>query len=112
MILGIMITFIILLLGLVTVGVSVSFLLKPTEVKLGFIRPLSVATTYASIAGFVTGMATTLTKISWDLQDGKGASFTAKFMAGISEALIAAIVGFFLLTIAWVAIALGMRKHI
>ena len=112
MTLGIVITLVILVLGLVSVGVSVSFLLKPTEVKLGFIRPLSIATTYASIVGFVTGLAMAFTRIAWELQDGKGAGKTAQFLGGISEALIPAIIGFSLLTIAWVAVSLGMRKHI
>lgn len=110
--LGIVIMLVIIVLGLFTVGVSLSFLLKPTEVKLGFIRPLSIATTYASVAGLVTGLATTLARISWALQDGKKAVDTAMFLAGVSESLIATIVGFSLLTVAWVAVSLGMRKHI
>lgn len=112
MTLGIIITSVILVLGLFTVGVSISFLLKPTEVKLGFIRPLSIATTYASIVGVVTGLAISLARISWELQDGKGAGSSAQFLGGISEALIPSIIGFSLLTIAWLAVSLGMRKHI
>ena len=112
MTLGIVVTSVILVLGLVSVGVSVSFLLKPTEVKLGFIRPLSIATTYASIVGFVTGLAVTLTNISWELKDGGSSGSSAIFLSGISEALISAIIGFSLLTVAWIAVALGMRKHI
>ena len=112
MILGIIVMLVILALGLFTVGVSVSFLLKPTEVKLGFIRPLSIATTYASIVGVVTGLAMTLARISWDLRGGQGAVASAKFLGGIGEALVPSIVGFTLLTVAWVAVSLGMRKHI
>lgn len=112
MTLGIVITSVILVLGLVSVGVSMSFMLKPTEVKLGVIRPLSVATTFASVTGFVTGLAATLTKISWELKDGGSAGSSALFLGGISEALIPAIIGFSLLTVAWIAVSLGMRKHI
>jgi len=112
MALGIILTLLIVALGLFTVGVAVSFLLKPTEVKLGFIRPLSIATTYASIVGVVTGLAVTLTQISWELKPGVGLGDTALFLGGISEALVPAIIGFSLLTIAWVAVSLGMRKHI
>ncbi|MBN2346913.1 MAG: hypothetical protein JXO51_11040 [Candidatus Aminicenantes bacterium] len=112
MILGIVITLIILALGIFTVGVSMSFMLKPTEVKLCFIRPLSVATTYASIVGVVIGLAVTLSNISWELEGGKGTPLAALFLGGISEALIPAITGFSLLTVAWVAVSLGMRKHI
>lgn len=110
--LGIAITLVILVLGLVCVGVSVSFLIKPSEVKLGFIRPLSIATTYASIVGVVTGLAMVLSRISWELQ-GVGKAFNStQFLTGISEALIPSIIGFSLLTIAWLAVSLGMRKHI
>ena len=112
MILGIIITLVILVLGLFCVGMSISFLWKPSEVKLGFIRPLSIATTYASIVGVVTGLAMTMTKISWELQADKRAGSSAQFLGGISEALIPAIIGFSLLTIAWIAISLGMRKHL
>jgi hypothetical protein len=112
MTMGIIITLVIIALGLFTVGVSLSFLLRPTEVKLGFLRPLSVATTYASIVGVVTGLALALTRLSWELQGGKGAGNTALFLGGISEAMIPAIIGFSLLTVAWIAVSLGMRKHI
>jgi len=112
MALGIILTLLIVALGLFTVGVAISFLLKPTEVKLGFIRPLSIATTYASIVGVVTGLAVTLTSISRELKPGAGLDNTALFLGGISEALVPAIIGFSLLTIAWVAVSLGMRKHI
>ena len=112
MIMGIIIMLVILALGLITVGVSVSFLLKPTEVKLGFIRPMSIATTYASIVGVVTGLAVTLARISWDMRGGRGAATSAQFLGGIGEALVPSIVGFTLLTVAWIAVSLGMRKHI
>jgi hypothetical protein len=112
MILGITITLVILALGLFTIGVSISFLLKPTEVKLGFIRPLSIATTYASIVGVVTGLAISLERISRQLPGGGSAASTALLLGGIGEALVPPIVGFALLTVAWVAVSLGMRKHI
>jgi hypothetical protein len=89
-----------------------SFLLKPTEVKLGIIRPLSVATTFASITGFIVGLAISLTRISWELKEGGSVGNTALFLGGISEALVPAMIGFSLLTVAWIAVSLGMRKHI
>ena len=110
MIVGIAVT--ILLLGLFTVGVSVSFLVKPTEVKLAFIRPLSIATTYASIVGVVCGLALTLTRISWELEGGPGVMNKALLLGGISESLVPSIIGFALLTVAWIAVSFGMRKHI
>jgi hypothetical protein len=112
MILGIVITAVILVLGLVCFGVAVSFMLKPSEVKLGFIRPLSVATTYASIVGVVTGLAVSLARISGLLGNGSAAGVSAEFLGGISEALVPSIIGFTLLTVSWIAVALGMRRHI
>lgn len=111
MALGIVITAVIMVLGLVCFGVAVSFMLKPSEVKLGFIRPLSVATTYASIVGVVTGLAVALARVSERLNSGV-AGVSPQFLGGISEALIPSIVGFALLTVAWIAVAFGMRKHI
>ena len=112
MIVGIAVTLFILSLGLFTVGVSVSFLVKPSEVKLAFIRPLSVATTYASIVGVVSGLALTLTRISWELEGSPGALDKALLLGGISESLVPSIIGFALLTVAWIAVSFGMRKHI
>lgn len=112
MILGIVIMLVILALGLFTIGVSISFLLKPTEVKLGFIRPLSIATTYASIVGVVSGLALALERISRELPGGSGTASTALLLGGIGEAMVPPIVGFTLLTVAWVAVSLGMRRHI
>lgn len=112
MTLGIIVTFIILVLGLFTAGVSFSFMFKPTEAKLGFIRPLSIATTYASIVGVVSGLALSLARISLELEGGKGAGSTAVFLGGISEALVPSIVGFSLLAVAWLAVSLGMRRHL
>ena len=62
--LGIMITLFIFVLGAVTLGVAVSFLIKPSERKLGFIKPLSNATIFASILGFVSGLAITFYHLS------------------------------------------------
>lgn len=109
---GIVITLFILALGLFTIGVAVSFLAKPTEVKLAFIRPLSVATTYACIVGFVAGLAITLNHLSWEIEGSQKAINKAIFLNGISEALVPTIIGFSLLTIAWIAVSFGMRKHI
>ena len=111
MTMGIVVALIILVLGAFTVGVSLSFLVKPTEVKLGFIRPLSIATTYASIVGVVSGLAVALTQFSQQLRGSKDPA-AAVFLGGISEALVPSIIGFSLLTIAWIAVSLGMRKHI
>lgn len=112
MTIGIVITLFIVALGVFTVGVSVSFLVRPTETKLAFIRPLSVATTYASIVGVVCGLALTLTRISWEIEGSPGVMNKALLLGGISESLVPSIIGFSLLTLAWVAVSLGMRKHI
>ncbi len=109
---GIAIMLVIVVLGLTTFAVAVSFLIKPTEVKLGTLRPLSIATTFASVSGLSAGLATALTNISWQLKGGGKAIHAAMLTEGIAESLVAAIVGFSLLTLAWIAVSLGMRKHI
>jgi len=105
--LGISICFFIFVLGIITLGTAISFLIKPTERKLGLIKPLSTATTFASILGFVTGLAVTFYNLS---------QFTEKaydmMAGGVSESLIPPAIGFALLALAWTAVSLGMRKHI
>lgn len=109
---GIVIVLVIIILGLLSFATAVSFMVRPTEVKLAVIRPLSIATTFASVAGLSSGLATALTNISRQLEEGGGSGNAAMLASGISEALVAAIFGFSLLTLAWIAVALGMRKHI
>jgi len=105
--LGITITVFIFVLGVVTLGVAVSFLIHPSERKLGFIKPLSHATIFASILGFVSGLAITFYHLSRSA--GKMANTVA---GGVCESLIPAAIGFALLSIAWCAVSLGMRKHL
>lgn len=112
MTLGIIITAVILLIGLTCFVAAFSFMVKPSEVKLAFFRPLAVATTFASIVGVVTGLAMTLSTIAWELQGGEKTVASAQFLGGLSEALVPSIVGFALLALAWLAVALGMRRHI
>lgn len=109
---GIVIVLVIIILGLSSFAMAVSFMVKPTEVKLAVIRPLSIATTFASVAGLSSGLATALTNISGQLGGRSGLVNVAMLAGGISEALVAAVFGFSLLTLAWIAVALGMRKHI
>ncbi len=111
MTMGIIITVLIVLLGLFTLSMSVSFFLKPTEVKLGLVRPLSVATTYASVVGLTSGLAVALFNMAQALENPQ-ASPAGQFVGGVSEALIPAIIGFSLLTVSWLAISLGMRRHL
>ena len=105
--LGIMITLFIFVLGAITLGVAVSFSINPSERKLGFIKPLSNATIFASILGFVSGLAIAFYHLSQSAE--KMAHIVA---GGVSESLIPAAIGFALLSIAWCAVSLGMRKHL
>jgi hypothetical protein len=105
--LGIIITLFIFVLGAVTLGVSVSFLINPSERKLGLIKPLSNATTFATILGFVSGLAVTFHFLSQS-----GEKMPGLVAGGVSESLIPAVIGFALLAISWCAVSMGMRKHI
>ncbi len=111
--LGIMVAIVIIIQGLILVGLSISFAVKPTEVKLGLIRPLSISTTFASVLGVVCGLAVTFRNISNSMQHQSAENFPLTMgMGGLGEALIPAIIGFSFLTMTWIAVSLGMRKHI
>jgi hypothetical protein len=96
---------------LVAVGTALTAIycaIKPDERRLALMRPLSLATIFAALAtttlGFAhvfRGISTTgdLTKIAW-----------GAVAAGAAESLIPLHVAFGCLTVAWLVLAVTMRK--
>ena len=114
MTLGIIIGVLIILLGIVSVGLGISFAMKPSEVKLGLIRPLSIATTYCSIVGVISGLSVVLHNLGeMSKHNTSGNSLPYEIIVGgVAESLIPGLIGFSFLTIVWISVSLGMRKHI
>jgi hypothetical protein len=69
---------------------GVAYALKPTEARLALMRPLSLAAIFAALTGIAAG---------------------AINMASAAESLVPMFFGFGCLTIAWLCVALGLRRQ-
>jgi hypothetical protein len=84
---------------------GVAYALWPTEAKLALMRPLSLASLFGALAGFVAGV---INCFHWAAANN--ASFATTAFVGFSEALVPLFVSFGSLTVAWLLVALGMRR--
>ena len=103
------------LVGLVTVLTAARFAVRPTERTLGIVRPLCAATTCSSLAAFFAGLTNGLFALSRLLDGAPDPASTARIwrtaVGGFAESPIALIVGFALLAVAWLLVAVGLRRQ-
>jgi hypothetical protein len=97
-----------LILGVVPLVMAVVYASRPTERNLALMRPLSLASLFAAIAGMLLGFINVL-NLFWT----RGAtSETYRVMAiGAAESLVPVLVGFASLTVAWLVVAIGMGRR-
>ena len=97
-----------LIISLLPLGMAIAYAASPTERRLALMRPLSLAAIFGALAGVFNGFiavlrnisaAGTLTAVSWQ-----------RIAIGAGEALVSVFFGFGCLTVAWLLVALGMRR--
>jgi hypothetical protein len=112
---GIFIVLFVVIVGLAALWTAARFALRPTEHGLAVLRPLSAATTFATLGAFLHGVATALVNVVQKLEEAADASATAKawqvFLAGLAEATVPLILAFALLAVAWLLAAVGLRRQ-
>jgi hypothetical protein len=96
--------------GIATLASAISFAWKPGEHKLARIRPLSLATVFASLSGTLSGVGATVHHIAADSELARTGTIAIPLLAGIGESLAPAILGFAILTVCWLVIAAGLRR--
>ena len=97
-----------LILGVVPLVMAVVYASRPTERNLALMRPLSLAGLFASIAGTVLGFINVL-RAYWTRDPTPE---TYRVMAiGAAESLVPVLLGFVCLTVAWLAVAIGMGRR-
>jgi hypothetical protein len=101
---------VILLLGGLALWVAGSFAWRPGERKLGILRPLSVATVFATLAGIFSGFGATMHNVTTNPEWSQSPELHLIVMTGIGESLANAILGFGMLTVAWILATVGMRR--
>ena len=88
---------------------GIAFALSPSERRLALMRPLSLAAIFATVCNLLVGFANGLRALAtMDTADTAGIQFGATVLA---EALAPSILAFACLTVAWLCVAMGMRKH-
>jgi hypothetical protein len=101
--------FVILVGGVGVLGMAMAYAIRPTEQKLMLMRPLSLAAIFAAICSSSFGFATVLAGAGatpeWSVHS------VGMALMGLSECFIAPGAAFAFLAVAWLVVALGMRRQ-
>jgi hypothetical protein len=100
--------FVIVVSGIFALGTAIAYAARPTERKLMLMRPLSLASMFAAICSWSVGVATALKHAA---DNGLTADSVRIMVAGLSEAMIPPFVAFAFLSVAWLLVALGLRRE-
>jgi hypothetical protein len=101
--------FVIVVSGVGVFGTALAYAIRPTEGKLMLMRPLSLAAIFASICSSSVGFASVFRGAAaakpWEVEG------LNVMLQGVSECFIPPFVAFAFLAVAWLLVALGMRRQ-
>ena len=96
-----------LIVTLLPLAAGIAYALRPTEQRLALMRPISLAGIFAALCGLLSGLVNILRLIGVN-----EVPVESRIVAlGIAEALVPLFVAFGCLTVAWLSVALGLRRH-
>ena len=90
-------------------GLAVAYVFRPTEQKLLLMRPVSLATIFATISGLLGGW---IAGLQGTAATADGHLPVAMVYLGIAESLTVGFVSFGLLTAAWLLVTVGMLRRV
>ncbi len=93
--------------GVAPLGMGLAYAIWPSEQRLALMRPLSLATIFAALSGSVLGLLNILRGVGMTRQP----SFSSVTAIGLAEALVPLFVGFGCLTVAWLAVTVGLWRR-
>ena len=96
-----------LIVVVVPLAMGLLYAVRPTEARLALMRPLSLASIFAALCGLSAGV---INAVTGSASRGDGA-FYPYLAIGLSEAVIPLFVGSGCLTVAWLCVAIGMRRQ-
>ena len=88
-------------------GLAVVYAIRPTEHRLALMRPISLAAIFSGLCGMLSGFVTILRGIGAT----SGPIPFRTVALGVSEALVPLFLTFGFLTVAWLCVALGLRRQ-
>jgi hypothetical protein len=98
------------LVGLVTVATAAYFAFRPSERTLGILRPLCSATIYSALASFFAGVTNGLYGLTRMLSSQQGVA-PQTIIRAFAESPIPLVAGFALVSVAWLLVAVGLRRQ-
>ena len=99
---------VILVSGVGALGTAIAYAVRPTEEKLTLMRPLSLASIFAAVCSTAVGLATALKGGADAHMSPEGVTV---MVAGLAESCIPVFVAFAFLAVAWLLVALGLRRQ-
>ena len=96
-----------LLVTLFPLAAGLAYLVRPTEQRLALMRPISLAGIFSGLCGAALGLMNVL---RWYGIHNPPPS-PQNMAIGAAEALVTLFVAFGCLTVAWLCVALGMRRN-
>ena len=96
-----------MLVAVVPVAAGLAYVISPTERRLAFMRPISLAALFSGLAGLLLGFINVLRGI-WMTEGELNWRVTA---VGSAEAMVPLTLAFGALTFAWLCVAIGMRRN-
>jgi hypothetical protein len=97
-----------LLVTLFPLAAGAAYLIRPTEQRLALMRPISLAAIFSGLGGAVLGLMNLLRGYAINNPPPP----TRIMALGASESLVTLFVAFGCLTVAWLCVALGMRRSL
>ncbi|MBI4817711.1 MAG: hypothetical protein HY791_15725 [Deltaproteobacteria bacterium] len=97
-------------LGIVALVASIKFVSKPRAEAVRPLRALAKSIVYASIAGVATDLMAVFTQVPNHPEWSKSPELHLIVMQGLGESMAPAVMGFTILNIVYVLIALGERR--
>ena len=93
--------------GILPLAMGVMYAIWPTEHRLMLMRPLSLATVFASISGVALGA---INELNYIIRAGEAAT-PRIIMIGAAESLVTLFFGFGCLTVAWLLVTIGLSRR-
>jgi uncharacterized membrane protein YhaH (DUF805 family) len=103
-------TWMVLLLGGICLVCAVRFAWRPDGQRLPIVRALTWATVFAILAGLASNLIAVLSRVSSDEPPPGAGPRHQMLLAGVAESLTTVLLGFTVLALTWMFVAVGMRR--
>jgi hypothetical protein len=100
--------FVMVVLSLAALGLGVSLAVRPSERRLGMLRPVTLGAVFAILSAICSGISVVAVRLA---EGPMVAEAGMRAWAGVAEALVPGMFGFGVLALAWGLTAVGLRRQ-